>query len=222
MAISDWSTTPASNATVLGVNIGEGCPPSNVNDAIRKLMADTASGINFTLLSTFLSSTTLGQARTALGVPEGSTSLTAFGGLTNAANKLAYMTGSDAWATTDLTSFARTLLDDGDAATARTTLGAIGTTASSLANPGYVKLRIGSSDLIIQWGSTSISANGSTSVSYPTAFSTFSIPVLSARGDNDTNAQDNAPGVSGSSTTGFTVFSAADSAVTGYWIAIGV
>lgn len=102
MALSDWSSTPASNATVLGVNIGEGCPPSNVNDAIRKAMADVASGINVGLLGTFLSSTTLGQAQIALGVSPGTTSLNNLGALFNAPDKIPYMTGSDGWSTFDL------------------------------------------------------------------------------------------------------------------------
>lgn len=40
MAVSDYSTTPASNTAISGINIAEGCSPGTLNNAIRQFMAD--------------------------------------------------------------------------------------------------------------------------------------------------------------------------------------
>ena len=37
--ISEWSSTPANNTDIDGINIAEGCAPSGINDAIRELMS---------------------------------------------------------------------------------------------------------------------------------------------------------------------------------------
>ncbi|UNY40285.1 putative tail fiber protein [Paracoccus phage vB_PmaP_KLEP18-1] len=41
MSVFDYSTTPGANTSVDGVNIAEGMPPGNVNNAMRSMMADT-------------------------------------------------------------------------------------------------------------------------------------------------------------------------------------
>lgn len=41
--VSSWSATPASNTTVDGTSIAEGCPPGNVNNALRSIMAGVRS-----------------------------------------------------------------------------------------------------------------------------------------------------------------------------------
>jgi len=65
------------------------------------------------------------QSMLASGVQPLDVVLTALSALTvAAANKMIYSTGENAFALTDISAFARTLLDDADAATARATLGA--------------------------------------------------------------------------------------------------
>lgn len=65
MAISDYSTTAASNTTISGINIGESCDPGNINNAIRQMMEDIAVALDWGAYTPTLTNTTNLDASTA-------------------------------------------------------------------------------------------------------------------------------------------------------------
>ena len=78
MAFGDWSTTASENTTVGSVNIGENCPPGNLNNMGREIMAQLRAAFNRSLGSLF-GANSLADARVALKAvgTEGSDQMTA-------------------------------------------------------------------------------------------------------------------------------------------------
>lgn len=119
-SLFDWSTTAASNVTVDGLNIAEGCPAANVNNGMRSIMALVRASFA-TGLQTFLDGTA------ALPVANGGT-----GGTTAAAARTA-LGAAALGANTDITSLAAPSLG---AATATTASG--GTNTTQVATTAFV------------------------------------------------------------------------------------
>ena len=101
-------------------------------------------------VSSFVQGTTLADYSIVDAQPLDAT-LTALAGLTTAADQMVYSTGSDAFAMTSLTTYARSLLDDADATAARSTLG-LGSMAVQDAN--NVAITGGTLDNIVIDGGT--------------------------------------------------------------------
>ena len=45
MPVNEYSTDPDANTEIGGIDVGEGCAPGNINNAIRRMMADVADGL---------------------------------------------------------------------------------------------------------------------------------------------------------------------------------
>lgn len=124
--------TGATSASTARTNLGLGTLAT-----LNTINNSNWSGTALAIANGGTGATTAGTALTALGGQPLDATLTALAGLATGADKLAYSTGTDTFAQTDFTAFARTLLDDANAGAVRTTLG-VGTTDS----PAFAGLTI--------------------------------------------------------------------------------
>lgn len=149
-AINDGTTdvAPSQNAVFDALALKQAV------DATLTALAGLATGANkfpySTGTDTFAQADLTAFARTILddadaatvlatiGAQAADAELAALAGLTSAANKLAYFTGSGTATLTDLSSFGRSLIDDADAAAGLATLGAVASSAVGSTTADYV------------------------------------------------------------------------------------
>lgn len=148
------------------------------NQAIYTTAADTYATTSLTAFGrSLIDDADAAAGRTTLGVVPGTdvqafdAGLNSIAGLTTAANQMIYTTALDTYATTGLTAFGRSLIDDADAAAARSTLGLGSLATASTINNG-------------DWSGADLTvANGGTGRSTSTAYAVL------CGGTTDTGAQ---------------------------------
>jgi hypothetical protein len=151
---------PVANGGIGGINkLDATTAPSTSDDivdgyAVGSLWVDVTAKVAYICLDNSLSAAVWRRYQ-PYSVP-----LTSIAGLTTTANQTVYTTGADAYATTALTPYARTILDDADASTALSTLGItayaktllddpdVSTAQSSLGISPYIKTMLDDNDAL--------------------------------------------------------------------------
>lgn len=138
LGLGTIATQSASDVAITGGTISGVSSLTSTTSSLGNatITAGTITGItDITVADGGTGASDASTARTNLGVAIGTNvqaydaGLQSIAGLTTSANELIYTTAADTYTTTSLTSYGRSLIDDADAATARSTLG-LGTLAT--------------------------------------------------------------------------------------------
>lgn len=158
--IFDWSTTAGSNGTVDGINIAEGCPAGNLNNAARSIMALVRNSFASALESFLAGSAGLPVANGGTAATSAADARTNLGLGTVAVESTVPVAKGGTGAITAALAFA-----------------AIVEESSSIGANGYIKFRSG---LMFQWGNATSSGTpgAAAPISFPAAFPTSLYAVL--------------------------------------------
>jgi hypothetical protein len=191
----------AAMRTLLGLAIGTNVQAYDAD--LATIAGLTATTDNFIVaVSSAWASRTPSQVRTTLGLVIGTNvqaydaELAAIAGLTSAADKGIQFTGSGTAATYDLTSFAKTLLDDASAPAGRTTLGASAVVEISGWSPpasNYATWDTRNSHPVLNFDTSTqeaIFVYGTIPANYGNTGLTVAIPVMAASATSGTHAVD--------------------------------
>lgn len=153
--------------------------------------------VNVTTDKIFICVDNTGGAAIWKGLQDLSSPLTSIAGLTTSANQTIYTTSSNVYATTPLTAFGRSLIDDADASTALTTLGfsAFIKTLIDDADASTARTTLGLGSMATQ-NSSSVTITGGTISGVPVTSSNVTITGGSISGITDLAVADGGTGAS--------------------------